>query len=401
MKRRKLIKAMSVAAGFGLSHKLAYAQKVPKVAVVGAGIVGASIAYYLSKQGGDVVVLEKSKPAVQASGNSFAWLNATYFDSPHSYFELRSESLLAYHRLQRELALPVHWGGSLEWYAEDDRQQELVSGVSRIRASGSQTRIIGKQDLSSIEANLQVDENARIAYAVGEGAVNPKAMTEVLLAAVVRNGGVVQYPAEVSAVQSIGNKVRVATQNDTLEADKVVLATGIDTNSILKMAGVNQEPMLPATPGILVTTKPMPQILNAVVYTNKTHIHQLLDGRVIVGEKAGPPQTSQHGSYLQGKPNQYPDPSLAAEHARRVLAIAQDYLPQLGNAEAESVGIGWRPLPKDGLPVLGQPAGAPGIYVAATHSGVTLAPIIGELASQEILEDVRLEQLSPYRIERF
>lgn len=401
MHRRKLIKALSIAAGFGLSPRVISAQKAPRVVVIGAGIVGASIAYYLSKQGCDVVVLEKHKPAAQASGNSFAWLNATYYDSPTSYFELRSESLRAYHRLQRELALPVHWGGSLEWYSETDREQELVSGVNRIRAGGSPTRLIGKQDLAEIDANLKVADNARIAYGTLDGAVNPRAMTDVLLAAVVRNGGRLQYPAEVNSLQRLNNRVRVSTQDETLEADKVVLATGIDTNASLKMAGIHYEPMLPATPGIIVTTKPMPQILNTVMYTNGTHIHQLIDGRVIVGEKAGPPQTTQHGGYLQNYPNQYPNPGLEDQHVRRVLSTAQSYLPQLAQAQAQSVGIGWRPLPKDGLPVLGQPLSAPGIYVAATHSGVTLAPIIGELASQEILEGVRLDQLSPYRIERF
>ena len=51
------------------------------------------------------------------------------------------------------------------------------------------------------------------------------------------------------------------------------------------------------------------------------------------------------------------------------------------------------PLPVDGLPVLGHPLGVPGLYLAAMHSGVTLAPIVGHFAAMEqpelLVEDIR------------
>ena len=75
--------------------------RVNRVAVIGAGIVGASIAYNLSKRGCDVVLVDKRGPAAQASGNSFAWINASYFDTPSSYYELRTHSLNEYHRLSQ------------------------------------------------------------------------------------------------------------------------------------------------------------------------------------------------------------------------------------------------------------------------------------------------------------
>ena len=48
-----------------------------------------------------------------------------------------------------------------------------------------------------------------------------------------------------------------------------------------------------------------------------------------------------------------------------------------------------------------QAEAAPNVYIALTHSGVTLAPLIGELAAIEIVDGVRVESLSPYRPERF
>ena len=58
--------------------------------IVGAGILGASLAYALSQRGQDVTVLEQSLPASAASSKSFAWLNANFPDTA-AYFELRRE----------------------------------------------------------------------------------------------------------------------------------------------------------------------------------------------------------------------------------------------------------------------------------------------------------------------
>jgi len=88
------------------------------------------------------------------------------------------------------------------------------------------------------------------------------------------------------------------------------------------------------------------------------------------------------------------------QHATRVIATASRYLPQLAQAEVESVGVGWRPLPLDGLPIVGHVPDMPRIYLASMHSGVTLAPIIGHLAALEILDGVRVDLLADFRLER-
>jgi glycine/D-amino acid oxidase-like deaminating enzyme len=55
----------------------------------------------------------------------------------------------------------------------------------------------------------------------------------------------------------------------------------------------------------------------------------------------------------------------------------------------------------DGHPIVGADARAPGVYLAVMHSGMTLAPLVGQLAAIEILDEVRVEILEPYRISRF
>ena len=64
--------------------------------------------------------------------------------------------------------------------------------------------------------------------------------------------------------------------------------------------------------------------------------------------------------------------------------------------------VGWRPMPLDGYPVLGFASEAPNLYVALTHSGVTLAPALSQLAAQEICDGTPADAvLGPYRPQRF
>lgn len=411
MDRRRFLRGVSAAAGLTAASPyvgnafaaqgVAGSSRVQRVAVIGAGIVGASIAYNLSKRGCDVVVIEKNEPASQASGNSFAWINASYYDTPKSYYTLRTHSLNEYHRLAQDVEIPVHWGGSLEWYESEEQQQEVIDGVQRIQSSGAPTWMIDAAKASDIDPNIHIDPDRRIAWCSRDGAIDPAGTTRALLQRAEDYGAAVLHPATVTGIVQQRNGIRVVSNVETFDVDLAVVAAGVGASEIARMAGLEIDPLRPATPGIIVTTKPMARIVNAVAYTSDTHFHQRTDGRIILGEKAGPPQADQHRVLLNGRPNSYPSTELATEHATRVINVARRYLPRIADAQVESVGVGWRPLPRDGLPVVGHPMSVPGIYLAAMHSGVTLAPVIGHLAAMEILDGVRVDMLADFRYERF
>ena len=90
-------------------------------------------------------------------------------------------------------------------------------------------------------------------------------------------------------------------------------------------------------------------------------------------------------------------PEIAEQHAARVLAAAEPFSPGISEVPVEDVYIGWRPLPLDGRPVLGAAPDRPDVYLAITHSGVTLAPIIGQLAAHELIRRETIDRLSAYR----
>ena len=411
MDRRRFLRGITATAGltaagptirsaFG-AEEVTGSSRVNSVAVIGGGIIGASIAYNLVKRGCEVVVIEKNAPASQASGNSFAWINASYFESSHSYYTLRTHSLNEYHRLAQDVEIPIRWGGSLEWYESAEQQTEVIEGVRRIQGSGAPTWLIDAATASAIEPNVRIDPGRQIAWCTRDGAIDPAGTTRALLDRVVGYGGAVFHPATVTEITQQRNGVRVVSNVGAFDADLAVVAAGIGASDIAKMIGLDIDPLRPATPGIIVTTEPMEPLLNTVAYTSDTHFHQRSDGRVVIGEKAGPPQTDQHQAVLNGRPNAFPTTEPANEHTTRIIDIAKRYVPRLADAKVERVGVGWRPLPRDGLPIVGHPKAVPGIYLAAMHSGVTLAALVGEYAALEILNDCRIDVLEPYRLERY
>ena len=129
-------------------------------------------------------------------------------------------------------------------------------------------------------------------------------------------------------------------------------------------------------------------------------MHQRDDGRIVLGEQEGSPDTEAHALRLAGRPNDFPTPALAQEHANRMLAVAARFAPKIQGAMAENVHIGWRPLPIDGHPVIGASPNRKDVYIAIMHSGVTLAPIVGQRVAAELLSAEESADLEPYRPDR-
>ena len=113
MNRRDFLKILGL---FALSPKKIYSQNrnTKNAVVVGAGIIGSSIAYELSKRGVDVTLIDKNLPGSGCSGSSFSWINATYPKKPYSYNLFSQLGMNAFRFVEKELSLDIKWNGSLE-----------------------------------------------------------------------------------------------------------------------------------------------------------------------------------------------------------------------------------------------------------------------------------------------
>jgi glycine/D-amino acid oxidase-like deaminating enzyme len=368
-----------------------------RIVVAGAGIIGASIAWHLARAGAAVTVIDRLGPAALASRASFAWLNATWSKQPRAYHALNQAGVARWKLLQPELKLPVRWGGSLDGVAEAGREREVAARVAEQVAWGEETSVVAGADLTGLEPNVDFSTLAQVIYSARDGAANPIAATHAFLDAATKLGARTLYPCELTGVTlKDGRLASVATSVGDFPADRLVLATGAaDTAKRFADWDLPQRD----APGATAVTAPMPRLINGVLWMPGVHLHQRDDGRIVLGEDDGPPPT--HADRMgAGHPTDFPTREVALEHANRMLVAAQRYLPRLTQVTFEDVVIGWRPMPIDGYPVLGASPARKDVYLAVMHSGMTLAPVVGELAAQEIAQSKLAEPFKDFRPDR-
>ena len=366
------------------------------VAVIGAGIVGASIAWRIAQRGLRVTVIDQAEPGSGASSHSFAWVNAGAKE-PIGYHNLNRRSLEMWPRFADALGEDVglRWGGKVAWETEPEAAAALTARVRQLQSWGYPSRLVSKAELEELEPALNIGPVAAAEYNENEGQVEPQLVVDACIRRLTeREAGILVGVETVGFAQSGDGTVRaIQTTSGDIEVDAVVLAAGTDTTALAALAGVHVPQA--ESPGVVMRTTPLPPLLRnvPVVYAppleegrREIHLRQCSDGRLMIGE-------GDQESLAE-------DDSQA--HADELLARACHYLPSLAGAQAIPVPVGWRPMPLDGYPALGFAPEATNLYIALTHSGVTLAPALSQLAALEICDDVRVDTvLGPYRPERF
>ncbi|UMZ09607.1 FAD-binding oxidoreductase [Pseudomonas sp. MPFS] len=348
----------------------------PRIVVLGAGIVGASIAYHLARQGAEVTVLEQSSPGSGVTAHSFAWINPLG-EFPAAARPLRTQALADYRRLEQELPdLQINWSGALCYHPEDvpsaDDQQP---GLAR--------QWLDQDRIGQLEPNLrQPPERAR--FAPGEGSLDPLAVTDCLLEGARRHGARILLQTAALELQVQGqDPVRVITSTGVHQADHVVLATGCGTPALLAPLGI-ELPVQPS-PSILLRLNAPPGLVKTLVSNDLLEIREASDGSLLAAE-----------DYIDAQGPQ--GPQAIAEQA---LASIHQSFCGAESVTLRSVEVGQRPMPVDQLPVIGPCHTHPRLYLAVMHAGVTLAPTVGRLICQELLQARQCAELAPCRPDRF
>ena len=372
----------------------ANSRKQPSVTVVGAGIVGSAIAYTLARRGAAVTVIDKGQPGGGATSHSFAWINATA-KHPVSYHNFNRRSLGMWEQFAKGLDVDVglRWGGQMEWAATAEGAAELKSRADQLQAWGYPCRMLNAAQAAQLEPALSLGNVTAAIYCELDGMVEPTLAAEACIRAADKHGTTIKLETEVTGLESDSSSVSVVAGGESIASDVVVLAGGLDNTPLAAMAGI----AIPQqdSPGVVIRTNPIAQPLLAnvsVIYAPplepgrpEIHLRQCLDGSAMIGE----------GS----------QESLARDdsqsHADELLARAAEYVPALKGSSAVPVPVGYRPMPLDGFPVLGYSPKAPNVYLALTHSGVTLAPLMAQLAAMEIADGADVDLLSDYRPSRF
>jgi glycine/D-amino acid oxidase-like deaminating enzyme len=362
----------------------------PSFIVIGAGIVGASIAFRLATGGAKVTVIDAEEPGSGTSSTSFAWVNA-HDKAPREYHDLNVAGMKAHKELASELGTDwYHETGCLEWRTPSERARH-VNNVKRLQTWDYEAKWIEPDEAIRMVPAIARDafRDSPVAYFPEEGWVETAAYIDGLIRRVSDLGSTVLTQTKVVSINQVGNRVVGVTTASgvSYQADTVINCTGRWADDPL----FQQELRIPMAPSLgLMVFVDTPDIqLDRVLFTPRCHIRPDGHDRLLICNNDA------ISTLAAGVPIS-PD----MPEADALIRNASEVLPALGSRKAVEVRLGVRAIPADGLPAIGPIANITGYYVAVMHSGVTLAPVVGSLVADELLSGVERFELTRFRPQR-
>ncbi len=355
--------------------------QVPDVVVVGAGIVGAAIAYQAARRGAAVTLVDTSLPGSGATGDSFAWIGV-HGDVPGAAADLHAAALDAYRALEVDVpGVRVRWTGSLSWPAPAVSPSTLAGRESA--GPREDVHVLDAAQAAQVEPNLRRPPD-RAVHTTGDAAVDPVAVTEALVRAARGHGCEVRIGVTATALRSRrGLVIGLDTSAAFLPADTVVVAAGVGVPLLCAPLGFDV-PVAPS-PAVLMRFDAPNDVVRTLVASPQLEVRQGRDGELLA---TGGPEAQASRS----------DVERAAEGTRAMIAAT---FVGADTVQSRSARVGVRPMPVDGTPIVGPLPGVRGVYLAVMHSGVTLAPVVGHLVAAEILTGRQAVQLAGCRPARF
>jgi glycine/D-amino acid oxidase-like deaminating enzyme len=361
-----------------------------KTIVIGAGVMGASVAYRLAQAGALVTVLEATRIGGGTSGTSFAWTNSNK-KPPKAYHDLNVAGMKAHAALADEFGATPWWhgGGSIEWEAEPDRAAQREN-IARLQSWGYAAEWITLRQVQELEPDIDpaMIGDAPVAFFSEEGWLDPVVYAHAMLSAARRrHGAKVICGVQVVDLIMVGDRVTGVRLADgtQYEADTVVNCAGRWTNEVTRDAGLHL-PLAP-TVGLLVFTSPVATSLNRVVRTPFIDMRPDGAGRLMLLTDT----TLSFDARIS--------PSMP--EARDWVRRARQLLPSIGEVEPEAVRIAIRPIPLDHFSAIGPMPRTSNYYIAITHSGVTMSPFLGATVADEIVRGKQRGELAQFRPARF
>jgi glycine/D-amino acid oxidase-like deaminating enzyme len=360
--------------------------------VIGAGVLGASVAFRLAEAGLSVTILEAGRVGAGTSGMSFAWINSNG-KPPRQYHDLNVAGLRAHYALREEFpATPwLHEGGCIEIVPAAEAGA-LEANIARLREWDYAAELITPAKLRALEPELELDAvgpDAVIGWFPEEGWIDPVLFAQAMVRRAQAKGAALHIGTKVTEIVMQGGRatgVRTAGGGQ-FDAGLVVNCAGRWTNE----ASTDAHLHIPLAPrvGVLVFTRPAPTLLARIVRTPLVDMRPDGAGRLMLHDNAIDKDFELDSPVGPTMP-----------HAVRLTANVARLLPHLAGLEAEAVRITARPIPADGYSAVGPVPGIAGYYVAVTHSAVTMSAHLGRLIAREATgEDVA--ELAPFRPSRF
>lgn len=351
-----------------------------RVLICGGGVIGASIAYFLSRRGVRATVIERTALACAASGRSggflaFDWCDGTPLEA------LARRSFALHGRLAQEIG--DHW---------NYRRLTTHGGSVGLRQRGS------AHGIDWLAAGVSV--NQRLGSTETTAQVHPGKFTAAMMRGAQAQGAELRLGQVTEIVRHGARVASVEVDGETIESDAVVIAMG--PWSVLASAWL-----------------PLPRVYglkgHSLVFDTGTQVSAealFLEVREATGAVQSPEifPRSDGTTYVCAISSESPlpvDPAAVRPDPgaiERLHSMCSDLSPVLASAKVLARQACYRPITRDGLPLIGRVPGVEGAYVATGHSvwGILNAPATGEAMAELITEGgARTIDLSPFDPSRF
>jgi glycine/D-amino acid oxidase-like deaminating enzyme len=362
-----------------------------RVAVIGAGILGASVGWNLARQGADVVFVDTGQPGEGVTNWSFSWVNASNKTVRKSYFDLNVAGIEAYRGLAGTIGPDSWWHptGHLRWTDDLAAQAQSLETAELLARWDYRVEVVtGDEARRRFEPALTMPAKTPVLFYPDEAWVDGRRLADILVGQAVEDGAERRFGAAVSNIATgADGSVRSLTLSDEsrLDVDIVVNAAGPSAAGIAAL--VARHLPMRREPGAVTRIDCAQVPIQHVMHAPHIEIRPDADASMVL-----------HSREIDALIDTGEEP---AELARLLHESVQRVIPGLVDSRITQTRVSNRPIPADGFPSVGAVSTVPGYYEAVSHSGITLGPVIGRLLASEILTGERDKMLADFRPERF
>ncbi|MFL7903103.1 FAD-dependent oxidoreductase [Azospirillum argentinense] len=377
-----------------------------EILIVGGGVVGACLAYYLTQAGRDVLVVERGDTNLQASGANAGSLHVQLlsFDfgakaeagggPAAATLALGPRSIALWRDLERacgadfELAVT---GGLM--VADSPAGMDFLRAKAALeRRYGVENAIIDAAELRRLAPALS-DELVGAEYAPQEGKINPLRATYAVLEQARRQGARFLRGVNVTGIAAApaveGGGWRVETPRCRIRAKQIINASGPWARETGRLVGIDVP--VHSAPLQMIVTEPAPKLVSQLVAHADRHLSlkQAVTGGLIIG-----------GAWTAVFDPARRFNTVSRSSIEGNLWVARHVLPQIAGLHVVRAWAAMN-INIDGAPIIGPVPGLPGFFNTVTSNGYTLAPVVARMTADLLLDGRTDIDPTPFLLDRF
>lgn len=363
------------------------------IIVVGAGIIGCSVAYELARRGASVEVVDARAPALGATQASAGML-APYHEAADAptLRDIAVRSLGMFDdfvsAVCRDAGTTIVYrrNGSLEVALDDEQLERLQNAAERLDTEGVSFGLLDAHSARAEEPQLTADAVGAL-LTPAHGFVAAAELTRAVAGAARSRGAQLVEGVQVRRIVTVEDEIAVDTDRGRLTTTAVVFAPGAWAGTI-ELTGVTAPvPVRPVRGQLLQLAWHGPQ-LRRIIWGPRCYVVPWEDGTVLVGA------TMEDAGF---------DERATTAGVRDLIDAACELLPRAWTASFVAARAGLRPASGDGLPIVGPSSVLPNLIYATGHfrNGILLAPLTARLVADVLLEGKGDPVLTSLRPQRF